>query len=191
MYLCAFWRVLWWWMACQPLPISFTSLTLVLTYPNWNSRCQEQACQTQHPKSNEKPKCPTFRTPPDIRCVNTNERRVLQWRVNVAFHSSRRRKTMPCQTFYVSVGRVMTLFATRWPLDALSTSECYTASPNIEGKQRLGKRPFSTMKRRSVWGGTYLYVYRCVKQKMQTFCHCLKSFKLNKNNFTLQKRRIE
>lgn len=65
--------------------------------------------------------------------------------MNVAFYSSPKRKVRPCQTFYVSVGRVMTLFSTKWPLDAPSTSGCYTASTNTEGKQRRGKRRISTM----------------------------------------------
>lgn len=63
----------------------------------------------------------------------------------MAFYSSPKRKVRPCQTFYVSVGCVMTLFFTKWPLDAPSTSGCYTTNTNTAGKQRVGKKCVSTM----------------------------------------------
>lgn len=48
--------------------------------------------------------------------------------------------------FYVSLGRVMTLFVITWSLDAPRTSVCYTANINTEGKERHVERCVLTTK---------------------------------------------
>lgn len=143
MYLCVFWQGVT--VKSQPLSISFTSLTSVFTCPNRNSRCQWQAFQAQHPKINEK-LCPTFTMPQasDVSILTRGGPRSGDWMW--PFTVLQKEKWGHAKPFmFQSV--VLWLFSTKWPLDAPSTSGCYTASTNTEGKQRLRKRHFSTMNR--------------------------------------------